>query len=108
MRESNGVSLPAAASTERPPGGNRRGEDVLGREQADQRERGRYLGAVQQREAFLRRELEGFQSRSGLRERGSDLPFHAHIPDAEKRKRQVGEGARSPEAPTEPFAGIQG
>ena len=54
MRGSNGPSLPRAASTVSAPIDERRFEHRLEREQRVQRQRGRDLRAVDQRQAFLR------------------------------------------------------
>ena len=85
MRSSNGVSLPIAASTDKRARDQGRREHVLDREQAEQSERGRDLGAVHERESFLGTEA-----------------------DRQQREGQVGERCQSPDAPTEPFDGIGG
>ena len=66
MRASNGVSLPRHASTRQRAGDERRREHVLGGEQPGERERGRHLRAVDQREPLLGRERE---RRAGRRAR---------------------------------------
>ena len=92
MRASNGTRLPSAASTDIAAGEDRAREQVFRREQRLERERGRDLRAVQQREPFLRSELERLDT-GGLERRDAILflALHAHAALADQRERQVRE-----------------
>ena len=92
------------------PATNAAASDALGREQAGERERRRHLRAVEQRQAFLRPEHE--RREAGARERlarrhdvaAIDVASPSPISTADR----CASGARSPEAPTEPCAGMHG
>ena len=93
MRGSNGPSLPRAASTVSAPVTSAASNTRLDREQRVQRQRGRDLRAVDQREALLGRERErrdaGRRQRRGGRHARS--PSREHLAVADQRQRQVRE-----------------
>ena len=91
-------------------GDERRLEHALGLEQAGERERGRDLRAVEEREALLRTELD--RREAGAR-RAPRAPAAArrrrrHSPSPMSAAARCASGARSPDAPTEPCAGTTG
>ena len=90
-------------------GDQRRREQPLGLEQPGQRQRGRELGAVEQRQPLLRPEHQRLEA--GLRERlgrGHDLAARSTSPTPISGSAMWASGARSPEAPTEPLHGMTG
>ena len=110
MRASNGVPLPSAASTDKRAGDQRRGEHVLGREQAGERQRGRTCVPLSSARPSLAAEHDRRQPgaperldrrhRAAGRRRASPTPISTPA--------RWASGARSPEAPTEPLAGTHG
>ena len=73
-------------------GGHRGGEHVLGGEQAEERERGRDLGAVQKRETFLRGELDRLKPCVAQRLPGRQQPSgDSHLADSKQGERKMGE-----------------
>ena len=92
MRASNGVSLPAAASTARAPVTSARAEDILGREEAGGGKRGRDLRAVEERQALLGGEVHRRQA-GGLEalQRGDRAAAPAHLADAQQHGRHMGQ-----------------
>ena len=107
MRGSNGPSLPRAASTRQRADDERRFEHRLEREQRVQRQRGRDLRAVDQRQAFLGLERErrdaGVAQHVGGRARAA--PSTSNSPSPISASVMCASGARSPDAPTEPWHG---
>ena len=102
MRASKGLIEPWIASSDSAPAISAGGEHVLGAEQAGQRQRGRHLRAVEQRQAFLRAEHEGREAdaRASLRRRRSrvavgrrGLAFADQHAGQVRQRRQVARGA---------------
>ena len=92
MRASKGTRLPSAASTDIAPAHDRAREQVLRGEERLERERGRDLRAVQEREPFLRPEHERLDA-GGLQRRGAVLfpAADAHAALADQREREMRE-----------------
>src|SRR6516164_8991815 len=85
-------------------------ESGFGFEESCQRVCRRELSPIQQREAFLGTEYDRLHSGIGkcLARRHALAVKSMDFANAHHRRRHVARGARSPEAPTEPFAGITG
>ena len=86
------------------------GEHVFGAEQSRQGQRRGHLRAVDQRQAFLGAQLERLKSRASRRPSaaGSTAPRTRTWPMPSSTVLRCAKGARSPDAPTEPCAGITG
>ena len=91
-------------------GDERGGEHLLDLEQPAERQRGRNLRAVEQREAFLRAERQRLQDRRfpAPSPPAAISPFTRASPTPISSAAICASGARSPDAPTEPFDGMQG
>lgn len=89
--------------------GDGTGEQILGMEQAFQRERRAGLGAVEQGQPLFGCQGDGLQARNLERRGGVDkLALVAGLAFTYQQAAHMGQGARSPEAPTEPFFGTTG
>ncbi len=87
----------------------RGGQRALGGEQSGERERRRHLRAVEEREALLRTERDRLQARLASASRaGTTRPSNRASPSPISTAARCASGARSPEAPTEPCAGMHG
>ena len=82
---------------------------VVDREEIHQRQRGRGLRAVEQRETFFRGEREAASpARFSPSSADRISPGHSTSPTPNNTVDRCASGARSPLAPTEPFAGTRG
>ena len=110
MRGSNGDVGALQRVGRKRAGDQRRAEHALGGEQDVERDRGRDLGAVDQRQPFLGAEHQRLEAEPRQRLAGGQVLA------AERRSRPSpsraaliwASGARSPEAPTEPWLGMTG
>ena len=93
MRGSNGVSLPMAASTAMAPATTAAAKRFSAAKRPMQRQRGRDLRAVEQRQSFLGAEREGREPRDleSPRARAAISPLWRTLPQPEQHRGHVGE-----------------
>ena len=92
MRASKGTTDPSAASTESEPATSAGAEQVFDREHVVERERRRCLRAVEKRQAFLRLQRHGLETRDAQAvHRARTFTANRDLADAEQHRRHVRE-----------------